>query len=117
MSKAIALGEKHLILGFKGVGFEIVPVEESSRLMSALIALSRDPEIGIVLITESMAGENPQAIQEFRQRSSAILTLIPTHEGSRHTSFHEIRKSVEKAIGVDILGEDTLLSDKDINYE
>ena len=113
MSKAIAIGEKHLILGFKGVGFEVVPVEESSKLMSELIALSRDPEIGIVLITESMAEKNPQAILEFRHRSSAILTIIPTHEGSRHTSFQEIRKSVEKAIGVDILGKDTPLRDKD----
>ena len=114
MFKAVALGEKHLILGFKGVGFEIHPVEESSKLLHELIALSRDPEIGIVFITESMAEENPQAIQEFRQRSSAILTIIPTHEGSRHMSFQEIRKSVEKAIGVDILGKDILLSDKDI---
>jgi V/A-type H+/Na+-transporting ATPase subunit F len=113
MSKAIVLGEKHLILGFKGVGFEIVPVEESSKLMLELITLSRDPEIGIVLVTESMAEGNPQAIQEFRHRSAAILTIIPTHEESRHMSFHEIRKSVEKAIGIDILGKDILLHDKD----
>jgi V/A-type H+-transporting ATPase subunit F len=117
MSKAIALGEKHLIVGFKGAGFEIVPIEESSKLMPALIALTRDPEIGIVFVTESMAEESPQAIMEFRQRSSAMLTVIPTHEGSRHTSFHEIRKSVEKAIGVDILGEDKTISNKDTLYE
>jgi V/A-type H+/Na+-transporting ATPase subunit F len=113
MSKVIALGEKHLILGFKGVGFEIVPVEESSKLMAELMNLSRDPEIAIVLITESMAEDNPHAIQEFRHRSTAILTIIPTHEGSKHMSFQEIRKSVEKAIGVDILGKDTTLRDKD----
>jgi V/A-type H+/Na+-transporting ATPase subunit F len=113
MFKAIALGEKHLILGFKGVGFEIVPVEESSMVMAELMTLSRDPEIAIILITESMAAENSQAIKEFRQRSPAILTIIPTHEGSRHISFQEIRKSVEKAIGIDILGKDTTLRDKD----
>ena len=107
MSKAIAIGEKHLIHGFKSVGFEIVPLDDSSKLMKELINLSKDYELGIVFVTESMAEENPQAIQEFRQRSSAILTIIPTHEGSRHISFQEIRKSVEKAIGVDILGKDT----------
>jgi V/A-type H+/Na+-transporting ATPase subunit F len=107
MSKAVAVGEKHLLLGFKGVGFEIVPLEDASKLMQELVALSRDPEVGFVLVTESMAGENPQAVKEFRQRSSAILAVIPTHEGSRHVSFEEIRKSVERSMGVDILGKDT----------
>jgi V/A-type H+/Na+-transporting ATPase subunit F len=107
MSKAVAVGEKHLILGFKGVGFDIVPLDDSSRLMQELVALSRDPEIGFVLVTESMASENSQAIKEFRQRSSAVLTVIPTHEGSKHASFQEIRKSVERSMGVDILGKET----------
>jgi V/A-type H+/Na+-transporting ATPase subunit F len=68
--------------------------------------LSRDSEIGLVLVTESMARDAPKAIEEFRERSSAILTIIPTHEGSKHLSFQEIRKSVERSLGVDILGKD-----------
>jgi len=106
MSKAIAVGEKHLILGFKGVGFEILPIDDSSKLMHELNLLSRDPEVGLVLVTESMAKEAPNVIEEFRGKSSAILTVIPTHEGSRHLSFQEMRKSVERSLGVDILGKD-----------
>ncbi len=106
MSKAVAVGEKHLILGFKGVGFEIIPLEDSTRLGQELAALSRDAEVGFVLVTESMANESPQAVREFRQRSSAVLTVIPTHEGSRHVSFEEMRKAVERSMGVDILGKD-----------
>lgn len=104
MSKAYALGEKHLIMGFKGVGFEIIPLEDSSGLMHALTDLSRNQDVGILLVTESIAGENPRAIEEFRHRSSAVLTIIPTHEGSKHLSFQEIRKSVERSLGLDILG-------------
>ena len=107
MPKAVAVGEKHLILGFKGVGFEILPLNDASRLMESLVSLSRDSEVGLVLVTESMARENPKAIEEFRQRSTAILTIIPTHEGSDHVSFQEIRKSVERSMGVDILGDET----------
>lgn len=107
MSKAVAIGEKHQILGFKGVGFEVVPLEESGKLMQELVALSRDPEVGFVLVTESMASENPEAIREFRQRCSTILSIIPTHEGSKHVSFQEIRKSVECSLCIDILGKDT----------
>ncbi len=106
MSKAVAVGEKHLILGFKGVGFEIVPIDESEKLMHELNTLSRDPEIRFVLVTESLAREAPKALEEFRERSPAVLTIIPTHEGSEHISFHEIRKSVERSLGIDLLGKD-----------
>jgi vacuolar-type H+-ATPase subunit F/Vma7 len=106
MSKAFVVGEKHLILGFKGVGFEIVPIDDSTKLMHELNTLSRDPEIGLVLVTESMAKDALKDIEEFRMRSSAILTIIPAHEGSKHLSFQMIRKSVERSLGVDILGKD-----------
>ena len=104
MAKAVAVGEKNLILGFKGVGFEIIPVESGAKLPQQLSLLARDKEIGLVLITESMAAESPEAVAEFREKSSACLTIIPTHEGSQHSSFREIQKAVERSLGVDILG-------------
>jgi len=106
MSRAVAVGEKHLILGFKGVGFDVVPIDDGGKLMHELNTLSRDPEIGFVLVTESMAKDAPKAIEEFRGKSSAILTVIPTHEGSKHVSFQEMRKSVERSLGIDLLGKD-----------
>ncbi len=106
MPKAVAVGEKHLILGFKGVGFEIVPVDDSEKLLHELNVLSRDPEVALVLVTESLAEEAPRVIEEFRGRSAAVLTVIPTHEGSKHLSFQEIRKSVERSMGIDILGKE-----------
>jgi len=106
MSKAVVIGEKHLILGFKGVGFEVVAIDDADGLSHELNNLSRDAGLGLVLVTESMAQDAPKAIEEFRRRSSAILTIIPTHEGSRHVSFEEIKKSVERSLGVDILGKD-----------
>ena len=104
MPKGVALGQQHHILGFKGVGFEIVAVENSAELEHQLVILARDPEVALVLLTEDMAVEAPEALDNFRLRSSAVLTVIPTHEGSRHVSFQEIRRSVERSLGVDILG-------------
>ena len=106
MSKAVAVGEKHLILGFKGVGFDIVPVDDSEKLMHELNTLSRDPETGLVLVTESMAKDAPEALKEFRERCRAVLTIIPTHEGGKHVSFQEMRRSVERSLGIDLLGKD-----------
>ena len=104
MPKGVALGQRHHILGFQGVGFEIVAIEDSAGLERELVLLARDPEVALVLVTEDMAVEAPEAVENFRLRSSAILTVIPTHEGSRQVSFQEIRRSVERSLGVDILG-------------
>ncbi|HBA53285.1 V-type ATP synthase subunit F [Syntrophorhabdus aromaticivorans] len=106
MAKAVAVGEKHLILGFKGVGFEIMVIEEADRLSRALALLAADAEVCLVLITESLAEKAPQALDEFREKSPAILTVIPTHEESRHASFAQMRKAIERSMGLDLLGKE-----------
>ncbi len=106
MLRAVAVGEKRYILGFKGAGFEIVECNDAEGLRRELGALSRELDIAIVLVTESMALEAPDALDAFRERSSAILTIVPTHEGSQHTSFDRMKKAVERSIGVDILGKE-----------
>lgn len=106
MSKAVVVGEKALILGFKGVGFEVVDAPDGARLLTELNKLARDPEVRLVLVTETVAAEAPGALKQFRETSHAILTTIPTHMGSDHLGFHEMRKMVEHSIGVDMLGKE-----------
>ncbi|MBI4556821.1 MAG: hypothetical protein HY706_04495 [Candidatus Hydrogenedentes bacterium] len=106
MVRAIAIGERHLILGFKGVGLDVVPVQDGAGLHKELMHLARDSDVGLVLVTESMANEAPQSLRDFREVSGAILTVIPTHEGSRHFGFEEMRKAMERSIGVDLLGKE-----------
>ncbi len=106
MARIAAVGERHLILGFKGVGFEIIPADDKDVLRRELMLLARDPETALVLVTESLAAESPETIEDFRATSAAILIVIPTHEGSRHVSFNMMKSLVEKSIGVDILGKD-----------
>lgn len=103
MSKAAVIGERSLVLGFKGAGFEIVHADDARNAARALAALARRPEIGVVLITEALAAEMKEEMKQFREVSAAILTSIPTHLGSRHLSLTEMRKTIEHAVGVDIL--------------
>ncbi len=106
MLRAVAVGEKQYVLGFKGVGFEIVECNDAESLRKELSALSKEADIAITLVTESIALEAPDAIDAFREKSSAVLTIVPTHEGSKHTSFNRMKKAIELSIGVDILGKE-----------
>lgn len=106
MLRAVAVGEKQYILGFKGAGFEIVECNDAESLRRELGALSREADVALAVVTESIAEEAPDAIEMFRERSSGVLTIVPTHEGSKHTSFNRMKKAVELSIGVDILGKE-----------
>lgn len=107
MAKAVAIGEKHLVLGFKGVGFDVLAASDEAAFSRELNRAGRDPEVGLILVTESLAALAPQVLLEFRSTCSTIVTVIPSHEGSLGTGFQEMRKAVERSLGVDLLGKTT----------
>ncbi len=107
MSKACIVGEKHLILGFKGIGFETVPVSDPKDLAEELFMLTRRHDVGLILVTESIVAEAPKGvIDEFRSRSSTILTVVPMHEDSPRTSYKEMRWAIERSVGIDLFKKD-----------
>jgi len=106
MSRAVVVGEKPLILGFKGVGFEVIHADDGEKLAHELAQLARAPEVSVVLVTESVAAEAPEALHHFRENSKAVLTTIPTHRGSDHLAFDEMKRAIEYSIGVDMLGKE-----------
>jgi vacuolar-type H+-ATPase subunit F/Vma7 len=106
MSKAYIIGDRSAVLGFKGVGFEIVHAFDGTSLTQALGQVLRANDAAIVLVSEDIAKMNPEAMANFRENSQAIMTTIPTHHGSNHDGFDEIRRLVEYSIGVDMLGKE-----------
>ena len=106
MSRAVVVGEASLVLGFKSAGFEIVDVPDGEKLLTELNRLARDPDVALVLVTEPVAAQAPDALRQFREVSRAILTTIPTHLGSKHLGFKDMRSLVERSIAVDMLGKE-----------
>lgn len=103
MFKIAAVGEEELILGFRGIGAELINVDSSKELDDVLERLVSDTTISLIMITETIAKDCMEKITNFRDRSSAIILLIPTHTGSLNLSLEEMRLDVEKAAGIDLL--------------
>lgn len=106
MSKAYVVGDKAQILGFKGIGFEVIHADDTESLTRALGQLIRDNDASIVLVSENLASEGEEVIANFCENSQAILSTIPTHKGSEHLGFASIRRMIEYSIGVDMLGKE-----------
>jgi V/A-type H+/Na+-transporting ATPase subunit F len=106
MARAIALGEKHLVVGFTAAGVEVVPVMDEHDFARQLAIAARDPGVAIVFATEQMAALAPEAVSHFRGTSQTALLIVPSYEGATRAGFSEVRKTVERSLGVDLLGKD-----------
>ncbi len=103
MFKIAAVGEEELILGFRGIGAELINVDSSKELDGVLEKLACDTTISLIMITETVVEDCMEKITNFRDRSSAIVLLIPAHTGSLNLSLEEMRLDVERAAGIDLL--------------
>ena len=86
--------------GMRLAGVEGVVVNERQELKDALDAASRDPEVGIVLLTEKFGREFPDLIDDVKlNRRLPLLIEIPDRHGTgRKENF--ITDYVSEAIGL-----------------
>jgi len=108
MSKVASIGEKDVLLCFKGMGVDVFPVTKPEECLVKLQDLAFDSEYSIVLVTESIAQDIVNEINKLSQRASNIIFIIPGHKGSQNTSLKEMKKIIERAVGIDLIskGED-----------
>ncbi len=103
MYRIVAVGEKDLILAFRGAGADLEKVTSEAELEEVLTKLSKDSSVALVLVTESIAAEGMEVIRNFRIRTSIPLLVVPSHEGSQHLSILEVKRYIERAVGVDMI--------------
>ena len=103
MSKIVIIGEKEDVLPYQSIGVEIEPVKTTAETVIVLRKAAQNPQVAIILITENMAEQCLDTITELRNKTSIAITIIPTEQGSRHTSLTELNKEISRAVGMDIL--------------
>ena len=104
MSKIVIIGEREDVLPYQSIGVEIEPVKTVAETVSALRKTAQNTQVAIILITENMAEQCLDTIAELRNKTARAITIIPTEQGSRHTSTMELNKEIARAVGIDILG-------------
>ncbi len=103
MSKVASIGEKDVLLCFKGMGVEVFPVTKSEECLIKLKELAFDSSYSIILITESIAQGILNEINQLSQMAPNIILIIPGHKGSQNTSLKQMKKIIERAVGIDLI--------------
>ena len=107
MYKIGVIGDKDSVLGFMAVGFSVRIADNVDEARRALDYFSDvNNEFAVVYITEQYASALADELNDLLDRPLPAVISIPSKEGSTGYGIAGIKKSVENAIGSDILFKD-----------
>ena len=96
------LGDRQSVLGFKALGLAVVPAETPEEGREALHRLAHEG-CTIIYITEQLAQALQADIARYNDCVTPAVILIPGKGGSLGIGKANVKKSVERAVGADIL--------------
>ena len=101
MDKIAIIGDYDSIYGFQALGLDIYPCNEET-VRDTLIHLAGGA-YGIIYITENLAGNITSVIDHYKTQVKPAIILVPGASGNTGAGISNIKKSVEQAVGADIL--------------
>ncbi len=96
------LGDRESVLGFKALGLDVFPAESVEEAKSTLHRLARE-DYAVVYLTEQLAQYMGEELARYKDELTPAVILIPGKEGSLGIGMANVKKSVERAVGADIL--------------
>ena len=102
MYKIAVIGDYDSIYGFATLGLSICPVKTRDEAREKLRQLAHG-QYGIIYITEAAAAELEEEIEEYREKTLPAIIRIPGVSGNTGAGVEGVKKTVEQAVGSDIL--------------
>ncbi len=102
MYKIAVMGDRDSIYGFAALG--MTPVAETDPAAAGR-KLRRLAEGGyaVIYVTEALAAQIEPEIDRYREAGLPAVILIPGAYGNTGRGMRDVKKSVEKAVGSDII--------------
>ena len=108
MYKIAVMGDYDSIYGFAALGLDIVPVAEPFDPEAAGRKLREmaGKDYAVIYITESLAAVLEEEIDSYRMEKLPAIIPIPGVSGNNGMGIKMVKKSVEQAVGTDIVFQD-----------
>ena len=102
MYKIAVMGDYDSIYGFATLGLDTFPVDDPEYGVTLLIRLAED-NYAVIYMTEALASDLNKEIDRYREVMKPAIILIPGISGNTGAGIAGVKKSVEQAVGSDIL--------------
>ncbi len=96
------MGDRDSVLGFQALGLDVFPAETPEEGKPILHQLAKE-KYAILYITEQLAAGLEADIARYKDNLTPAIILIPGKGGSLGIGMANVTKSVERAVGADIL--------------
>lgn len=104
MYKVAVLGDRDSVLGFKALGLDVIFADRKEHAAEQIHALARK-KYAVIYITETLAAQIPQDIAQYKDEVMPAIILIPGKKGSLGIGMNNLKRSVERAVGIDVFKE------------
>ena len=102
MYKIGVIGDRESVLGFKAVGLSVFPVDDPDTAKKTLKQIAKE-DYAIIYVTEQMYQYMLEEVDEYTDSRLPAIIPIPGKEGTLGIGMTSVKKSVERAVGADIL--------------
>jgi len=102
MYKIGVIGDRESVLGFKAVGLSVFPCDTADEAKHVLKQIAKE-DYAIIYITEQLYQYMQKEVDEYMDSRLPAVIPIPGKEGTLGIGMTSVKKSVERAIGADIL--------------
>ena len=102
MYKIAVMGAYDSIYGFASLGLDINTVSDIQEGEEELRRLASG-DYAVIYITEALAAQIPHEIARYREQVLPAIIQIPGVSGNTGAGITGVKKSVEQAVGSDIL--------------
>lgn len=102
MYRIAVMGDPDSIYGFAALGLDIYPVTTKEEAEKTLKSLASGM-YGVVYITEALQAEIDTVIDRYVTEPLPAIIPIPGVSGNTGMGIRNVKKSVERAVGSDII--------------
>ncbi len=102
MYKAAVIGDYDSIYGFAALGLDTFPITSAEQASVTLRKIAGGSH-AVIYITEALAAELRDELDVYRTQQLPAIILIPGVSGNTGEGIAMVKKSVEQAVGSDII--------------
>lgn len=106
MYKIAVLGDRDSIYGFGALGLKVFPIDDGESGARTLRRLAEE-DYAVLYVTEALCAQIPQELERLRELPLPAVVPIPGLSGNTGMGMAMVKRSVEQAVGSDILANES----------
>ena len=97
------VGDWESVMGFRALGLDTYPVTSTEEAKKTVHDLAKGEKCAVIYLTEQLAKDMGDVLARYKDALRPAIILIPGREGSLGIGMSNIQRTIERAVGADIL--------------